>query len=91
MKVSIASRDWSYQPGEVADVEEPLARTWLANGHAESVPAKTPLTDREINLRDLDADEALSRVCENCLHHRARIAFQGRGLCTSCYRAVREL
>lgn len=88
MQVSIASSTWSYQPGQVCDVPDKLARTWCKVGHAVEVPRGTPLTLRDLNLADLSAEEALARRCESCNEKRARFVFQNRGYCQQCYRAM---
>ncbi len=87
MLVSIASANFSYQPGEVVDLpDDAQTRAWLANGHAEKVPAKTPLTDRELNARDLDADAARAHRCTHC-ERRAAYVFQNKAYCPQHYRA----
>jgi hypothetical protein len=36
--VSIASADWAYHPGQVVDLPEPMARTWISSGLASPLP-----------------------------------------------------
>lgn len=91
MRVSIASSTFSYQPGEVIDLaDEKLARTWLQVGHAEKVPANTPLSNRDINLCDLDADEVLHRHCSHC-NRRASFVLKNKPYCPQHFRAEQEL
>ena len=71
MNVSIAGtdergRDFSAQPNDVVDVEAGLAKKWIRGGHGSEVPPGTPLTARDLNLRDLDMEEALTRNCRWC-------------------------
>lgn len=33
--VSIASAEWSYVPGQVVEMDEEMARTWIGSGLAE--------------------------------------------------------
>lgn len=33
--VSIASAEWSYVPGQVVEMDEAMARTWIGSGLAE--------------------------------------------------------
>jgi hypothetical protein len=86
MQVSIASRDWSFQPGEIVDLPDEQARTWIAVGHASRVSPTTPLTSREINLRDLDAEEVLHHRCAHC-ERRARFVLENRAYCPRHFRA----
>ena len=37
IKVSIASADWSYAPGQEVDIDEKLAVAWFQSGIAEPV------------------------------------------------------
>ena len=89
MQVSIASSTWSYQPGQVVDIDDEKARTWIKNGHAERVAPGTPLTNREMNLRDLDAEEALNHSCIHCGRRAARV-LDNKPLCGAHYRAMLE-
>ena len=91
MRVSIASSQFSYQPGEVVDLEDtPQTRAWLANGHAEKVSSKTPLTDRDINLRDLDCDEIRTHGCVHC-NRRAAYVFKNQPYCPATLLICAEL
>jgi hypothetical protein len=41
--VSIAAADWSYHPGQIVDIPEEQASTWIASGLAEATePATAP-------------------------------------------------
>ncbi len=40
---AIASADWDYSGGEVVDLEEPVARAFVEQGHAVPAPADAPL------------------------------------------------
>lgn len=33
--VSIASAEWSYTPGQIVEMDDALARTWIGSGIAE--------------------------------------------------------
>jgi|DewCreStandDraft_4_1066084.scaffolds.fasta_scaffold01911_14 hypothetical protein len=33
--VSIASAEWSYVPGQIVEMDEEMARTWIGSGLAE--------------------------------------------------------
>lgn len=95
MLVSIAGgtagKIFSFQPGEVVDLEDsPQTRAWIQHGHAEKVSQSTPLTDRDLNLRDLDADEALTRRCFACDRRRARFVLRNQAYCPQCFRAALE-
>jgi hypothetical protein len=92
MQVSIAGtdsrgRDFSAQPGDIIDIEAGLAKTWIKVGHAAPVP-DAELTSRDLNLRDLDAEEALTRPCFSCNETRAQLVFQNQAYCQRCYMAV---
>jgi len=89
MKVSIAAPTFSYQPNEVADVEEKLARQWIAVGHAERVSPQTPLSLRDFDYRDLDAEEALRWPCTHCQRRSARV-LRGKPYCLAHFRAELE-
>jgi hypothetical protein len=39
-KTSIASSTWSYRPGEVADIDDELAKKFVKSGIAEEVEEK---------------------------------------------------
>ena len=84
-----AGQDFSYQPGDVVDLERDLAVKWVLVGHAERVDDDTPTTERDLDLRDLDIEEALTRPCTHC-SRRARFVFQNRPFCAGHYRAEME-
>lgn len=89
MQVSIASAAFSFQPGEVTDVEEDLAQKWVAVGHAVRVSPQTPLSLRDFDYRDLDAEEALTRRCVHC-DRRAQFVLRNKPFCPACYQAELE-
>ena len=43
-KVSIASADWSYSPGQIADIEEKQALAFIQGGIAERVEKEEKAT-----------------------------------------------
>jgi hypothetical protein len=89
--VSLASAKVSYQPGEVVDLpDDNQTRAWLEHGHVERVSSKVPLTNRDIELADLSAEEALAHRCSSCDRARARIVFKNRAYCARCARAAME-
>jgi hypothetical protein len=96
MNVSIAGtdergRDFSAQPGDVIDVETSLAKKWLRGNHGTEVPRGTQLTERDLNLADLDLEEALTRWCEHCPPgKRAETVFRNKALCRRHARAEME-
>ena len=90
MNVSIASAQFSHQPGDVVDVDDELAAKWVSGGHAERVSPRTPLSNRNnFDLRDLDADEALSRTCVHC-NRRARFVLRNKAFCPQHFRSELE-
>ena len=96
MNVSIAGtdergRDFSASPGDVIDIEASLAKKWIRGQHGTEVPPGTPLTERDLNLADLDLEEALTRWCEHCPPgRRAETVFRGKPLCRQHARAEWE-
>ena len=87
MLVSIASAKFSYQPNEIVDLEDsPQTRAWVEHGHAEKVSSKTPLSNRDIELADLTADQALHHRCTHC-DRRAAYVFGNKPYCPAHYRA----
>ncbi len=82
---TVAGRDFSAQPGDVCDVESRTAATWIKVGHASLAGPTTPLTARDLNLRDLDMEEGLTRSCEFC-EQRSQIVFQNKPLCFQHFR-----
>jgi hypothetical protein len=87
MNVSIASADFSFQPGEVIDLPDAQARTWIGSGHATQVNGKTPLTNRnDISVRDLDMQEALTHGCVHCGRRAARV-LGNKPYCLAHYKA----
>lgn len=46
MKVSIASPNWSYAPGEIVDLDDYLAQAWIECGHAKSLESADQLPFR---------------------------------------------
>ena len=42
MNVSIAAENWSYSPGNVVELDLPLAEAWLESGHAVPVEGAKP-------------------------------------------------
>ena len=91
MQVSIASADWSYQPGQVVEIDPGLARQWIAAGHATTVSSGTPLTkfDALDGLRDLSLEEARHRPCVHCAT-RANFVLRNKPLCTRHFRSEME-
>lgn len=45
MKVSIASADFAYQPGQVVLLDANTATQWILVGHAEKVDPAEPITE----------------------------------------------
>lgn len=42
-KVGIASEEWAYAPGQVAEIEDELAKKWVSGGEiAEAVEPEAP-------------------------------------------------
>lgn len=42
-KVGIASEEWAYAPGQVAEIEDELAKKWVVGGEiAEAVEPESP-------------------------------------------------
>jgi hypothetical protein len=82
MKVSIASADWSYQPGQVVLLDKDLAAKWIRGGHAVAVNGSLPLTDFNSldGLADLDAEQAMTYACIHC-PTRASYVLRQRPLC----------
>lgn len=89
MQVSIASADWSYQPGQVVELDSSLAKQWRDAGHCVFVNGTVPLTDfsGRDGLADLDAEEARRRVCSRCGQRRGVYALRNRAFCGACFRA----
>ncbi len=80
-RTSIASSDWSFQSGQVAEVDADLAAKWIRSGVAVAVNGTLPVTDfyNRDGLADLDAEQALRFPCVHC-SARASFVFQNRGL-----------
>jgi hypothetical protein len=67
MLVSIASEDWSAQPGEVHMIDSVLAKKWIKGGViAERAAPDAPLTSSNDLLRDLSLIEARNGPCRWC-------------------------
>ena len=92
MNISIASEAWSYQPGQVIEIDADLAKKWVRGGHATPVNGDTPLTrfDTLDGLADLSAAEALRHRCSSCDVRRARFVLRNKPFCPQCYRAELE-
>jgi hypothetical protein len=94
MNVSLAGmvghRDFSAQPGDVVDVPADLAKKWVRSNLAEPAP-DAQLSDPDVRLADLTAEEALCRNCESCEQRRATTVLRNRAFCRACYRAHLEL
>ena len=92
MNVSIAGtvegRDFSAQPNDVIDIPADLGKKWIRSGHGTPAP-DAELTERDLNLRDLSMEEALTRACEHC-DKRCEIVFRNRGFCNRHYLAELE-
>jgi hypothetical protein len=58
VKVSIAGLDFSYQPGEVAELAEDPAAAWLACGHAELLEPIDPKPGAEVGSYETGAPAA---------------------------------
>jgi len=46
MKVSIASPDWSYAPGDIAEFEDDIAKKFIGNGFADSIEEEKKTSKR---------------------------------------------
>lgn len=92
MNVSIAGtvegRDFSAQPDDIIDLPANVAKKWIAVRHASPVAPGTPLSERDTDLRDLSAEEALHYRCAACDERRAETVIANKPYCLNCSRGV---
>jgi hypothetical protein len=89
MNVSIASPDWSHQPGEVFDEPADTAAKWIRSGLATAVPKDTPLSSANDLLADLSVEECRQRRCTHC-DRRASYVLRNFAYCARHFRSALE-
>lgn len=52
MKVSIASPDWSYAPGDIAEFDDNTAKKFIKNGFAEPLEGEKKTSSKRGGKRD---------------------------------------
>ncbi len=63
MLVVIASPDWSYAPGDVANLEDDMAIKFIDNGFAEAIPGEEVKIQKSIDV--VEDEEASKAEGEN--------------------------
>lgn len=51
MKVSIASPDWAYHPGQEIEIEDYIAKAWAEVGHCEIIEKPQKRGEKNANHR----------------------------------------